>query len=189
MNTQSFDHLVGAREQRRGHIEAKRLRRLEVNYQLVPSRCLHRQVARLLTLQDTIDIAGCPTEWFDRVGTIGEQAAIGGEVAPRVNRRQAVLCSSGDHHIAANRVPPTATISPLFGKVANSAIPLVWVSTGSSASIGVSSMACGGAIAWITANWPIPCPRVGSRSTPTRVTCGAISLSNSSHFPARLYSN
>src|SRR5262245_40123727 len=35
----------------------------------------------------------------------------------------------------------------------------------------------------------MPGPRVESRSTATRVTRGAISLSNSSHFPARLYSN
>ena len=35
----------------------------------------------------------------------------------------------------------------------------------------------------------LPGPRVASRSTATRDTWGAISLSNSNHFPARLYSN
>src|SRR5262249_19827649 len=42
---------------------------------------------------------------------------------------------------------------------------------------------------WITANCPIPTDMAGSRSTAARVTLGAISLNNSSHFPLRLYSN
>src|SRR5678816_2675299 len=37
----SFDHLVGAREQRRRHLKAERLRSLEVNHQLVLGRRLH----------------------------------------------------------------------------------------------------------------------------------------------------
>src|SRR5215470_11122012 len=41
----------------------------------------------------------------------------------------------------------------------------------------------------MTANWPIPCAKVGSRRTAARVTLGAISLSSSGHFPHRLYSN
>lgn len=35
----------------------------------------------------------------------------------------------------------------------------------------------------------IPEPFTGSRTTATRVTCGAICLSSSSHFPLKLYSN
>src|SRR6516162_6265704 len=41
----------------------------------------------------------------------------------------------------------------------------------------------------MTANWPIPETNVGSRRTAACVTLGAISLSNSGHFPHRLYSN
>src|SRR6516164_6495752 len=41
----------------------------------------------------------------------------------------------------------------------------------------------------MTANWPIPETNVGSRRTAACVMFGAISLSNSGHFPHRLYSN
>ena len=53
----SFDHLVGPREKLRWHIEAERLGGLEVDCQLVLGRCLDRQVGRLLTLEDAVDIA------------------------------------------------------------------------------------------------------------------------------------
>ena len=42
---------------------------------------------------------------------------------------------------------------------------------------------------WQKENWPIPVGMAGSRRTATRVTPGAICLSSSNHFPARLYSN
>src|SRR5437899_5427074 len=46
----SLDHLVGAREQRWRHVEAERLRGLEVDHQLVFSGRLHRQIGRLFAL-------------------------------------------------------------------------------------------------------------------------------------------
>ena len=45
-----------------------------------------------------------------------------------------------------------------------------------------------GVTAWIAANWPIPEATLASRSTAARVTPGATSLSNSSHFAAIAYS-
>jgi hypothetical protein len=53
---------------------------------------------------------------------------------------------------------------------------------------GLTSTLSDGAAAWMTANWLVPEPWVVSRRTATRVTLGAICLSSSSHFPARLNS-
>ena len=53
-----FDHLVGSREQLRGHGEAERLCGLEIDNEFVLGRRLHWKIIRLLAFEDTIDIAG-----------------------------------------------------------------------------------------------------------------------------------
>jgi hypothetical protein len=55
-NDPSFDHLVGAGEQHRGHLEAERSRRFEVDDQLVLRWRLHRQIGWLLAFQDAVDV-------------------------------------------------------------------------------------------------------------------------------------
>ena len=55
-----LNHLVGASEHRGRQVEAQRLRGLEVYHQLVLGRRLHRQVGRLLALEDAIDVASGP---------------------------------------------------------------------------------------------------------------------------------
>src|SRR5262249_32843076 len=52
----SLDHLVDAHEHRERHLQAKRLRGLEVDDQVKLHRLLHRQIDRLLPLQDAADV-------------------------------------------------------------------------------------------------------------------------------------
>src|SRR4029434_10319805 len=56
-----FDHLVGSAQQRNWKSEAKRLGGLEIDDQLDFSGLLHRQVGRLLALEDAASIAPRPT--------------------------------------------------------------------------------------------------------------------------------
>ena len=47
----SFDHLVGAGEQRRGHVEAKRLGGLKIEREPVIRQRLYRQVGSAMSVQ------------------------------------------------------------------------------------------------------------------------------------------
>src|SRR5262249_8713996 len=51
-----FHDLVGARQQHRRYVEAQRPRRPQVDHQLVFGRRLHRQIGRLLALEDSVDV-------------------------------------------------------------------------------------------------------------------------------------
>ena len=61
----------------RRHFEAERLGGLEVDHQFVLGRRLHRQVGRLLALEDAVDVAGRAPVLVDQIGPIGDQAAGG----------------------------------------------------------------------------------------------------------------
>ena len=83
-----FDHLVGTCEQRRRHGEADRLGGLKVDDELELGRGLHRQVGRLLALEDAIDVArGLPV--LDRtVRPVRDQAAGAQNRSSWISRRE-----------------------------------------------------------------------------------------------------
>ena len=85
-----LDHLVGTGKQRRRDLKAERLGRLQVDHELVLGRRLHRQVGRLLALENTVDVAGCTPVLVDEIRSIGDQTAVSGVRAAVVDRRQPV---------------------------------------------------------------------------------------------------
>ena len=74
-----------------GTVEAERLGGLEVDHQLVLGRRLHRQVGRLLALEDAVDIAGRAPVLVDVIGPIGDQAA--GSERRNVRSRPRAVCA------------------------------------------------------------------------------------------------
>src|SRR5262245_7215474 len=76
-----------------GEVEGRNaecLRGVEVDHQYVLVRVLHRQIGWLLALEDAIDICRSAPVEIDRVGPIGQQAAVDGLATDRVDGREAV---------------------------------------------------------------------------------------------------
>src|SRR6201997_1889213 len=92
----SFNHLVGAQQERLGNGEAKRLRGGQINDEIVPSGLLHWQIAGLRAEQDFVHVVGRAPKRSREVWSIGHQASnfdisAGGVVRWQVRReRQSV---------------------------------------------------------------------------------------------------
>ena len=60
-----FNYLIGDCEHVGWDAEPKRPGGLQVDDDLVPGRRLHRELGRLLALEDAVDVAGCLPELVD----------------------------------------------------------------------------------------------------------------------------
>src|SRR5215472_2554852 len=97
----SFDHLVGAREQRRRNFDAKCLRRIEVNNQLKFGRLQHRQVGGLGALKNFADIDAKLTISICAVVSVTDESACIRELTPFIDRGNSVSCRQRDDPAAA----------------------------------------------------------------------------------------
>src|SRR5262249_38502798 len=102
----SFDHLVGAGQQRRRHVEAERLGGLQIEYDLILAWHLPRQGGSFLAFEYAIDGASRLPVLLDEIRPIGNQATGAHEVAVVVDRRQIVMGGARDDQIAVTHRPP-----------------------------------------------------------------------------------
>src|SRR4029077_20935529 len=92
-----FDHLVGSGEEHRRNSEAKRLRRLEIDYQLEGGRLFDRESCWILTLENAIDEDCRSTEHRVDAGAVAQETACRRKLSPRrYYRHSRRPCPLGD---------------------------------------------------------------------------------------------
>src|SRR5262245_61434293 len=92
----SFDHVVGAGQDRLRYRKTERLGRLEVYHQLVLGRSLYRKVAWLFTFENAVNIPCRAPMRVDCIGSVGNQPTSGNKKTKRINRGQFVLAGELD---------------------------------------------------------------------------------------------
>jgi hypothetical protein len=70
-----FDHLVGAGEERRGHLKAERLRGLHVQDELEFGRLQHRQIGWSRTVENKADIMSDLAIPISKIGAVTQETA------------------------------------------------------------------------------------------------------------------
>src|SRR5215471_8297954 len=87
----SLNHLIRPREQGRRDRQADRLGRLEVDSQYVLRRLLDGEIARLGTLQDSVNEVGCPGSEVVEVHGVREDGPAFKDGSTLRHRRQTPL--------------------------------------------------------------------------------------------------
>src|SRR5437667_4286598 len=97
----SFDHLVGADQQRRWDGDAERLRGREIDHQLILGRLLYRQLAWSVALENLVDVGSGAAIEVGKVRTIAQQMAGLRELSKGGNRRKPIPESEFCHECPA----------------------------------------------------------------------------------------
>src|SRR3982074_3467841 len=96
----SFDHLIRPEEQLRWNRQAQRLRRLEVDREVVPFWPLDRQGARGGSLEDPIHVARGPAEVVALARPVRHQPAVLDQEAVLVHGRDPMRARQVDDALA-----------------------------------------------------------------------------------------
>src|SRR5262245_51125048 len=121
----SFDHLVGERDQLVWHVEAERLRGLEIDEQLELGRRLHRKLGRFFALEDAADVFGGSPVLVGAIDAIGYDPSGGDGLTERIDGRQSMPRRQRHDELAMQRGARIRehTSKPPFGARANSSMP------------------------------------------------------------------
>src|SRR5262245_50449078 len=87
----SFDHLVGAGEQRGWDLDPERLGGLQVDHELELGGLLDGQIGRLFAFQNSTSIHSRQPIQFREATTVADEAARCGELATLVDCRQRIF--------------------------------------------------------------------------------------------------
>ena len=89
-------------KQRRGHIEAERLRSLEVDHKLKLGLRPDRELAGIGTTHNAINIISSARHQIQSIDSIRQQSPRFGMIAERIHRRQPVLAREFDNESKMN---------------------------------------------------------------------------------------